>query len=241
MAAAVLFAASAVAQSPPPRSGADRAGAQRFRQGVIGTWEFSNAERDKICTATFNSDPTAVGFKVKFDANCAKLFPLVRDIAGWKFPDDDLLYLLDAQGKPLIEFSEVEDGIFEAPTPGLGVLFLQNPPPPRRSRAEAQPEQIAGNWTIVRGDGAPLCVLTLARDGRRRGLCADRAAGLRRKSIAKLNFTQWRLDQRRAGAGAGEGRALALRGDRRQLAPDFGKRRSDARWCGSSIRSTAAP
>ena len=50
----------------------------------------------------------------------------MSDVAGWDFPDNDLLRLLDAQGKSLVEFSEVEDGIYEAPTPGVGVLFLQN-------------------------------------------------------------------------------------------------------------------
>ena len=93
---------------------------------MIGSWEFSNADRDKKCTATFSGDRTAVGFKVEFDANCASQFPLVADIVGWKFPDNDLLYLLDSTGKALVEFSEVEDGIYEAPTPGVGVLFLQN-------------------------------------------------------------------------------------------------------------------
>ncbi len=93
---------------------------------VLGSWEFSNADRDKKCTATFSGERTAVGFKVEFDANCAGQFPLVADIAGWKFPDNDLLYLLDSTGKALVEFSEVEDGIYEAPTPGVGVLFLQN-------------------------------------------------------------------------------------------------------------------
>ncbi len=103
---------------------------------MIGSWEFSNADRDKICTATFSSDLTPVGFKVEFDANCGSLFPLVNNIVGWKFPDNDLLYLLDAGGKALVEFSEVEDGIYEAPTPGVGVLFLQNAAT-RRSSAEA--------------------------------------------------------------------------------------------------------
>ena len=72
------------------------------------------------------------------------------------FPENDLLRLLDAKGKVLAEFSEVEDGIYEAPTPGVGVLFLQNaataagsPPPP--------PEAVAGDWLLTRGTGAPLC------------------------------------------------------------------------------------
>src|ERR1019366_9019690 len=118
-------------------------------KAMVGTWEFSNADRDKICTVTLKPDPVPVGFKAEFDKNCGTLFPLVNDIAGWNFPENDLLRLLDAQGKSLVEFSEVEDGIYEAPTPGIGVLFLQNATaaaPPQKP-----PEQVAGDWAIVRG------------------------------------------------------------------------------------------
>src|ERR1035438_5829197 len=59
--------------------------------------------RDKICTVTFKSDRTTVGFTVEFDKNCANLFPLVADVAGWNFPENDLLRLLEAQGKSLVE------------------------------------------------------------------------------------------------------------------------------------------
>ena len=89
---------------------------------MIGSWEFSNADRDRTCTATLKSDSAPGGLKIEFDANCANLFPLVRDITAWKFPDNDLLYFVDARGKTIVEFSEVEDGIFEAPTPGVGMV-----------------------------------------------------------------------------------------------------------------------
>ena len=137
--AAACVAGAAVAQAP----GQIGESAQR----MIGSWEFSNADRDRTCTATFKSDRGPAGLKVEFDANCVNLFPLVRDVAAWKFPDNDLLYLLDAKGKSLVEFSEVEDGIFEAPTPGVGVLFLQN-----AAAAGAPPkpaEQVAGDWALI--------------------------------------------------------------------------------------------
>jgi len=160
-------------------------------KGVLGSWEFSNADRDKICTATFKSDPTPVGFKVEFDKNCGNLFPLINDVAGWKFPDNDLLYLLDGSGKALVEFSEVEDGIYEAPTPGIGVLFLQNAasagPPPK------PPEQVAGDWAIVRG-GTALCHLTLATAAAQDGLTLTVKPGCD-AAIARLNLTLWRIDR----------------------------------------------
>src|SRR5512141_2346689 len=144
-------------------------------KALIGTWEFSNADRDKICTATFKSDPTRVGFKVEFDANCSELFPLVRDVAGWTFPENDLLRLLDAQGKALVEFSEVEDGIYEAPTPGVGVLFLQNAA--AAGPAPKPAEQLAGNWAIKRGPDKLLCSLTLANTPLRDDLALTVKAG----------------------------------------------------------------
>ncbi len=161
-------------------------------QRMIGSWEFSNADRDRTCTATFKSDSSPAGYKIEFDANCVNLFPLVRDVAGWKFPDNDLLYLLDARGKSVVEFSEVEDGIFEAPTPGVGVLFLQNaaaagaPPKP--------PEQVAGDWAIVRKAGPPTCILTLTMTKTGDAFAVTIKPGCE-AAFARLNFTQWRIDR----------------------------------------------
>ena len=118
--AILVLASPAFAQKAPVAPLGDQATA------LLGAWEFSNAERDKICTATFKNARTAVGYRVEFDRDCAARFPIVADVAGWTYPDDDLLRLFDAQGRVIAEFSEVEDGIFEAPTPGVGVLFLQN-------------------------------------------------------------------------------------------------------------------
>jgi Protease inhibitor Inh len=180
---AVIFAGNAFAQAPAPLG--------ESAQRMIGSWEFSNADRDRTCTATFKSDKGPAGFKVEFDANCTNLFPLVRDIAGWKFPENDLLYLVDAGGKSVIEFSEVEDGIFEAPTPGVGVLFLQNaaaaaaPPKP--------PDQVAGDWAIAR-KAVPVCGVTLTMDKTGDDLTVKVKPGCD-AAIARLNITRWRIDR----------------------------------------------
>ena len=182
---ALTFALIGPAQAQGPATLGDSA------KGLIGSWEFSNADRDKICTATFKEDRTKVGFKVEFDKNCAELFALVRDVAGWTFPDNDLLRLLDAQGKALVEFSEVEDGIFEAPTPGFGVLFLQNAaaagPPPKST------EQFTGNWALMRGDKS-VCSLTLANTPLRDDLALTVKPGCD-AAITRVGFSQWRIDR----------------------------------------------
>ena len=182
--AGLSFGSAALAQTAAPLG--------ELAKNMIGTWEFSNAGRDKTCTAEFKSDPTAVGYTVTFDADCATLFPLVANIAGWKYPDNDLLYLLNAEGQALVEFSEVEDSLFEAPTPGLGVLFLQNPA--AANQPSRPPDQVAGTWALKRGDGAPLCRFALSMTPANDGLALSMQPGCD-ATIAKLAFTQWRLDK----------------------------------------------
>jgi len=159
-------------------------------KAMLGSWEFSNADRDRRCTATFTNAPTPGGFKVEFDANCVNLFPFIQKVAGWRFPDNDNLFLFESGGRTLAEFSEVEAGMFEAPTPGVGVLFLQNAaaaaPPPKR------PEEIAGDWTVA--GVVSLCEINLSAT-------AVPGGGMRltikpgcRDDIAKLNFTRWRIE-----------------------------------------------
>jgi hypothetical protein len=181
---AAIWVGSAMAQAPALLTESAKA--------VVGTWEFSNADRDKICSVTFKSDSTAGGMKVEFDKNCVELFPLIKDVTAWNFPDNDLLHLLDAHGKALVEFSEVEDGIYEAPTPGVGVLFLQNAatagPPPR------PPDEIAGNWAIMRGEGPALCTLTLRATPVRDDLALTVQPGCD-AAIGRLNFMTWRIDR----------------------------------------------
>jgi len=124
-----------------------------------GSWEFSNADRDKRCTVVFKTDAATVGMRLDFDKGCAGLFPFIKEIVGWTIAENDFLRLLDGKGKPVLEFSEVESGMYEAPRPGEGILFIQTAaavgPPPKEA------DQMVGDWALVRGAGKTLCTLTL--------------------------------------------------------------------------------
>ena len=124
-----------------------------------GPWDFVNAERDKTCTVTFRADPSPHGMKVEFDRACAGHFPFVRDVIAWTLTEGDFLRLLDAKGQAVLEFSEVEAGVYEAPRPEEGILFIQSAgaagPPPRTA------DQMAGEWVVTRGAGTTICTLTL--------------------------------------------------------------------------------
>src|ERR1700679_2909679 len=83
---------------------------------MIGNWEFSNADRDKICRFSFRSDAAtgaaAGSYKIDSDRNCAILLPSTKNVAACTLDSFGTLRLLDKAGNALIELSEAENGIF---------------------------------------------------------------------------------------------------------------------------------
>jgi hypothetical protein len=160
LAIAAPLAAQPAPEAPPPEAGPGELAGPPQPRTMVGSWEFSNADREKTCTIIFRDTPAKVGKRVEFDPNCPKVFAFIPEIAGWRFNDNDFLRLLDAQGNSLLDFSEVESGIFEAPKPGEGILFIQNPSglgaPPKTAA------QIKGEWNLVRRTGQRICSLTLS-------------------------------------------------------------------------------
>jgi hypothetical protein len=121
----IASAAPLAAQAPEPDAAPSEPAPPAVPRTMAGTWEFSNADREKTCTIMFRNENARVGRRIEFDPKCAALFPFVPEIVGWRLSDNDFLRLLDAQGNAVLEFSEVESGIFEAPKPGEGILFIQ--------------------------------------------------------------------------------------------------------------------
>jgi Protease inhibitor Inh len=127
---------------------------------MIGNWEFSNADHDKICRFAFRADAAAGGNRVEVDKNCASLFPSTKDVMGWSLDTFGTLRLLDGRGNTVIELTEAETGIFDGFQPGEGRYVLQAlAAAPVRSA-----EDMVGDWAIARGTGKPICVLTLANN-----------------------------------------------------------------------------
>ena len=164
----------------------------RPRKRWPARYEFSNADRDRRCTVELKTDLAgAAGLKLEFDKACTDVFPFVKDIAGWTIAENDFLRLHDAKGKPVLEMSEVEHGIFEAPRPGDGVLFLQSvaavePPPPTV-------DQMAGEWDVVRA-GGKICSLTLANTPAGDGYALSLKPGCD-PSIARFGASSWQMDR----------------------------------------------
>jgi hypothetical protein len=167
--------------------------AANLKKGMIGQWELSTTERSKTCVVTMKGDATPQGLKLELEPTCAAALPFTKDIAAWNIKGLDIVRMQDAAGQPVIDFTEVESGIFEGLRQGEGVYILQNLAA-ARSLAKSM-DQMIGDWSMVRGNGQTVCGLTLT----------NTEAGpdnfqvfLKPKcdpAIAAFAPTQWRLDR----------------------------------------------
>ena len=162
-------------------------------KAAAGAWEISNADRDKICAVTLKADPVAGGQKLEFDKTCASVFPMTREVVAWSLADETLL-LLDARNRTIMQFSEVENGMYEGERPGEGLYFMQ-------SAAAAGPaprtvDQMAGEWAVVRGENKTICALTLTSNA----IAGQEGYALRLKTpcdaiVTRFNPASWRMEQ----------------------------------------------
>jgi hypothetical protein len=127
---------------------------------LVGAWEFSNADHDKICHFNFRADAAPGGSRLDIDKNCPNLFPSTGHIVAWAVDNYGSLRLLDAQGNAVVELTEVESGMYDGFTPEEGRYIMQT--------AAAAPvrsaDDMVGEWAIALGTGKPICTLTLAKN-----------------------------------------------------------------------------
>jgi hypothetical protein len=169
----------------------DTSGLSDAAKSVIGAWELSNADRDRVCRITFQTDAVPGGYRADLDRNCANLFPSTKDVAGWTMDKFGTLRLLDAQGNALLELTEVESGIFDGFQPGEGRYVLQS--------AAAAPirsaDDMIGDWAVARGAGKPICRLTLAGSPAAAGTLALNIKPGCDALIARFGPTAWRMER----------------------------------------------
>jgi protease inhibitor Inh len=150
LAFAVLTAPAGAQPVPPPSEAV---------KSMLGGWEMSNADRDKTCIITFKLDTAGPGRALDLDKNCTTTFPNIKDVAAWTIGKDDALRLIDAKGKLIIEFNEVENGLFESAHSGDSLYFLQTVA--AAEGREHTPDKMFGTWSFARANGKPICQITL--------------------------------------------------------------------------------
>src|SRR6266849_5730190 len=187
LALAALLAAAVLGS--PARSQRDAVG---LKKDMVGQWELSTTERSKTCVVTLKSDATPQGLKLELEPGCAAALPFTKDIAAWNIRGLDIVRLQDAAGQSVIDFTEVESGIFEGLRTNEGIYILQNLAA-ARSLAKSM-DQMIGDWSMVRGNGRPVCGLTLTNTEATPDNFAVFLKPRCDPAIAAFAPTQWRLD-----------------------------------------------
>jgi hypothetical protein len=196
-----LFLAGAVsgalAQTPnPPVPQPEPAAPQDGdpSKGVAGVWELSNSDRDRVCNLTFKSEPAKSGSKVEFDAACRESIPPLKDVEGWSLANQ-LLKLIDARGRAVFEFTEVEVGMFEGERKDEGLYFLQTAASAAVFTPKRSVDEIAGEWSMMKAD-KPVCALNFTRTATKS--FDEYRLQLRQPcdpAMTRLNPNVWRLDK----------------------------------------------
>jgi hypothetical protein len=164
-----------------------------LKQSMVGQWELSTTERSKTCVVTMKPDTTPQGLKLELEPDCAKALPFTGTIKGWTIRGLDIVRMQDATGEAVIDFTEVESGIFEGVRSGEGVYILQNLAA-ARSLTKSM-DQMIGDWSMVRGNGQAICGLTLTNTETAQDSFAVFLKPRCDPAIAKFNPTLWRLDR----------------------------------------------
>ena len=175
---------------PAPPARAQDAAA--LKKDMIGQWELSTADRSKTCVVTLKPDSTPRGLKLDLESGCAAALPFTKDIAAWNVKGLDIVRLQDGAGEAVIDFTEVETGIFEGVRSGEGVYILQNLVA-ARSIAKSM-DQMIGDWAMVRGDGTSICGLTLTNTDAGNDNFQVFLKPKCDPKVAAFAPTQWRLD-----------------------------------------------
>ena len=186
----VVSIALVVAGAMSQASAQDTAAMQKT---MVGQWELSTTERSKTCVVTLKGDNTPQGFRLDLEPDCPKALPFTKDIRNWTIRGLDIVRLQDGTGQSVIDFTEVESGIYEGLRSGEGVYILQNLAA-ARSLAKSM-DQMIGDWSMMRGNGRNICGLTLTNTE----TTADNFAVFLKPRcdplVANFNPVQWRLER----------------------------------------------
>jgi hypothetical protein len=186
VAVAVLLAL--LAGSAPVRS----QDATTLKKDMVGQWELATTDRSKTCVVTLKNDATLQGLKLELEPGCAAALPFTKAITAWNIKGLDIVRLQDAAGESVVDFTEVEAGIFEGLRTGEGVYILQNLAA-ARSLAKSM-DQMIGDWSMVRGNGEAICGLTLTNTDAGQDNFQVFLKPKCDPAVAAFAPTQWRLD-----------------------------------------------
>lgn len=116
---ALMFSGTALAQAPLDLDTVDPAMAADF----LGDWTIQNADGSKTCKVTLHKEQVIGGMQIDVDPACAKVFPVMDDVASWRLLEGWEIVLVDATRKSLIRFFTPDNAYVADPeTDGISTI-----------------------------------------------------------------------------------------------------------------------
>lgn len=100
--------------------------------------------------------------------------------------------LLDSKGAVILDFTEVESGMYEAERKGEGLFFMRTQAAIKA--ATVSPEQLFGDWTLLQEAEKPLCQLTLSNSSNGEDSYKIVVKPGCTAAVAGLGLATWRLE-----------------------------------------------
>jgi len=122
LALGLLHATAAFADDLMPMdiSGVDPA----LLKSMYGPWVVADQSGDKRCKVVLKDEPTIGGSVIDVDPDCAKVFPVMADIAAWRLMEGWGIDLADVERKTRIRFTTPDDAyVAEPETDGIFTIL----------------------------------------------------------------------------------------------------------------------
>jgi hypothetical protein len=117
----------------------------------------------------------------------------LKDVVAWALGPNDSVRLFDVKGVIILDFTEVESHMYEAERKGEGLYFMRTQAAIRA--ATVTPEQLFGEWTLLKEFEKPLCKLSLSNAAVGPDTYKLTVKPGCDASIAGIGLSTWRLDR----------------------------------------------
>ncbi|HWM46111.1 MAG TPA: AprI/Inh family metalloprotease inhibitor [Xanthobacteraceae bacterium] len=172
--------------------GAARGQLNETVESLVGAWEMSNADHDQTCMITLKAETGGAGYKLEFEKGpCVAQFPPLAGVSAWTLTSDSSVRLVDAKGKVIYDFTEVESGMYESLRPGQPLTFLQSAASVAATVRTV--EQMMGDWSVQRGSGE-VCVMTLSNTPASPGEMAMQVKPGCDAAVMRFGPVTWQMD-----------------------------------------------
>lgn len=90
----------------------------------LGPWRVESADGAKSCRVVFGSEMTIGGMEITVDPGCAKVFPVMDDIAAWGLLEGWGIAFIDPLRRTRIRFTTPDDTYLAEPETD-GIFTIQ--------------------------------------------------------------------------------------------------------------------